>query len=428
MDTRSSCGGHMLKNGKLDLVASRITLINTSSFLTGTWVRQGLQALFLLALVKSLSITEYGYFIGILSIVTVLTPLSGLGADSVMLGEISLDNKNASTYWWGGQILILISAPPLILISLLLNYIFLYNTQTDALAAGAVLAISELVFGKSSELCGRYFQSTNRLWKTSQIRVSLTLTRLILVLPLWLFEKASLTFVAISYLSASIITCSLAWLHCRSEIIFPASLPSIYQLAKRGLGFCLYDVVDRVQNDGNKPLALALLGPEQTACLSIAQRIVDLAFSPVSAMLADIYPKLFKDPMRAKLPSIRALLHYYTNLSFASAACVGLVLVGGALVPLLPSSYSPAQKLVLLLFPMPALMMMQHLLGKIIASLNQQNSGAAALIASTALGLFIQAAAMHLLPFSAIAPSIISAELIIVASLYFTYRQICQRL
>tara|TARA_Y100001972_G_scaffold127875_1_gene186243 strand:- start:1757 stop:2986 length:1230 start_codon:yes stop_codon:yes gene_type:complete len=253
-------------------------------------IRAALQAAVILLLANCLGTSTYGKFVSAIAVYSFFVPFVGLGLSHVVMRNGARDPTHSAYYlsyalkWWRYSLL------PCS-IAALGTALWTVPHAGSAMTLG-LLAAAELSAGSLAELATRHYQSQQRVHVYGTIGVALPAARLLaLGATTHLAGRTDLVLVAWSYSGASIIfACAVLPLLTRRQA-FAFESGSEKMSSKSGLPFSFAVLSTKLQNEFNKPV-LAQSSFVSVGAFNIAQRLVELASLPLTALQEALWPRL----------------------------------------------------------------------------------------------------------------------------------------
>lgn len=278
-----------------------------------------------LSLARILGAQGYGQFVTAVAISSFFTPLAGLGLAGAVLRDGARRPHTlpalliATLRRWA------LSTAAFAVLAALALWLFL--PPSAGWAALGVLAVAEVVSGSLSELIARAQQALHLTGRFGAILTGLPLIRLFALGGLLLlFAPLQVEHWMWAYALSSLAYAALLVQWTRRTLLHDGvrmQAPSLRDSLPFAIGALSY----RLQAEFNKPV-LAQLGFAEAGYFNVAQRVLDLASLPLSALQEALWPRLYA----SVAPQRRALQ--------TGAVLVALALIGGGILalaaPLLP--------------------------------------------------------------------------------------------
>ncbi|WP_145999614.1 oligosaccharide flippase family protein [Deinococcus sp. UR1] len=277
---------------------------NSIWMISGNMLRAAFQLLYFLLLAKSLGSYDYGLFVAMVALATILSPISSVGFGSVLLREVS-KNRNTFNELWGKSIGITIIASVFIIMLVLIFKNFLFNSSTPY-APIVVILFSELIFSKLIEINLQALQAFEKMKMVALFQSSLTFSRLIGVLIIYISGVEINLFVwsavymiatlAISIISTKYLFSSIG----RADLRFDAKISEL----KDGIYFALGIGSQSLTLDIDKIILSKVAYSEAVGIYFAAARIIDVIYTPIRSVISAINPTLYKNGIPGAINSI----------------------------------------------------------------------------------------------------------------------------
>ncbi len=265
---------------------------DTLTMSVGNVLRLFLQAVYFIAIARTLGSRQYGEFVAILAVIGVITPFAGLGSPSILLRSVSQDRGLLRTYWGNGLILIastgsLFTGALCIFASLILG--------KESLLCMICLSISELLLSRVVELASFAFTALGKMRDTALLNIYISLSRLLCILCLAAIKtKPTLEDWCIAVL-------------CGTSVCAAYSLWRIQRLEGAGLDldilkrelsqsafFAIGNSAATFYNDVDKSMLARLSSASAAGTYGAAYKIIDVSMAPIRAMTASSYAEFFR--------------------------------------------------------------------------------------------------------------------------------------
>lgn len=254
-------------------------------------LRAAAQAGTVVLLARMLAAKTYGEFVAVVAVAGFAVPLVGLGLSNMVLRNVARDPQAASLYLeravatWVRTLLPVAAAT--------IGIALLLLPRGLPVAAMAAAICGELLASSLTELAGRYRQAQQRHHTYGAINAGLPLLRLLaLGLLILLSERTDIAAVLWTFAAASLAYALLLWPVVRVAAPVAAESATEAMPVTSGLPFSASALAMRLQAEFNKPV-LAHAGFGLAGSYNIAQRAVDMASLPLSALQEALWPKLY---------------------------------------------------------------------------------------------------------------------------------------
>jgi len=329
-------------------------------------MRASFQALSVLVMARFLGAEGYGYFVALLAVSGFFVPLASLGLGGIILRDGARDPNMLMTLvgkvlsiWWP-------VALGLSLVSCLVAGWFLPRAGVGVLVL--LFLVVEIISNSLIELLSRCEQAQGHLRAYGLLLAGLPLARLFgLSIPvfmasddvrLWLFAYAVLV---VLYLLA------VAFWFCRR---YRPRLSSDreWSMVRTAFPFLVGAASFKLQAEFNKPL-IAQMGFAQVGNFSAAQRVVDLACLPLSALQESLWPLFYS--RQGKRTSL--LLASGMVMALALLFGVSFVWVAPWLPRILGDGFVGASAILSLFALLPLLQVVRNLMNALIIAKDRQS-------------------------------------------------------
>lgn len=267
---------------------------NTASMLAGSGARLLIQGVYFVLIARALGAAHYGAFVGVAALVAILAPFSPFGTGQIIVRNVARDRR-AFHYSWGNALWMTgVSGSILLAVVLLLARYVL--AEKVPLALVLLIGCSDLLLAAVVGLAALAFQAVEQLHRTAQIQVALTaahaVAAVVLVLSVrhptalswgffYCFSSAVGAVYAIALVSSKLGSPRLSLRRLRSDLL-------------EGFYFAISLSSQSIYNNIDKTMLVRLATFGAAGIYAAAYRLLDLAFQPVSALLASTYPRFFQ--------------------------------------------------------------------------------------------------------------------------------------
>jgi O-antigen/teichoic acid export membrane protein len=346
---------------------------NTAWMITGQGLRLIIQAVYFIEIARSLGVSNYGAFVGVVALVGVVYPFASLGSGNLLVKNVARDTRLFAAYW--GRALTLTSCFGTILfLAVCLVSHFLLPPAIPRLLVVMVAAAD--IFGLSViTLCAQAFQAYERLHWTAALNVMMSGGRLAGALILIALQPhPSALLWSFLYLGCTAVVAIVSCIFVCQQLGPPKfSWPLSSAEMREGFYFSASQTSQTVYNDVDKTMLVRLSTLEATGIYGAAYRIIDVSFVPVSALLWSSYPNFFRAGSRgiscsltyAKPLLLRALL-------YSGAVCVVLLLAAGIVPYVLGPEYRSTAEALRWLSVLPVLKAMHYFLSDTLTGAGHQ--------------------------------------------------------
>lgn len=253
-----------------------------------------LQGAYFVVIARVLGVNEYGAFVGVVALSSILSPFSTCGRGNLLIKAVARDQKLFREYW-GNALLVTFAMGLLLVLSVALTCRWFLPRHLSLLMI-VLTSASELILRKVVDVSAQAFQAFERLFYTAKLPVVLSGMKLIssVMMVSWLRRTDALTW-SYFYFGASLITAIGAISLVRFKVGSPCIASwRIKEEFKEGVYFSIGLSSQTIYNDIDKAMLARFSTLSATGLYAAAYRIIDASFVPVRALLSAAYPRFFK--------------------------------------------------------------------------------------------------------------------------------------
>jgi O-antigen/teichoic acid export membrane protein len=346
---------------------------NTMWMVAGQGLRLIIQAAYFIEIARSLGVSHYGAFVGVVALVGVVYPFASLGGGNLLVKNVARDNRLFAAYW--GRALTLTACFGAILFAAVCVVSHFVLPPAIPRLLVAMVAAAD-IFGLSLiTLSAQAFQAFERLRWTATLNVMMSGGRLAGALILIAIQPhpSALLWSYLYFGSTAVVAAVSCIFVCKQLGLPKFSWPRSAAEMREGFYFSASQTSQTVYNDIDKTMLARLSTLEATGIYGAAYRIIDVSFVPVSALLWSSYPSFF----RAGSLGISASLSYAKPLMlraliYAGVVCVALLLAAGIVPRILGPEYRSAAEALRWLSVLPVLKAMHYFLSDTLTGAGHQ--------------------------------------------------------
>lgn len=311
----------------------------TSAFTSaGSVVRAILQAGYLIVVARLLGASGYGSFTGIVALGTIGASLSGWGTSWVLLEESSRAAAQTAKFLSISLACTALTGLALAALASLFYVATAGATQAAAPRVVIVVSLAELVLTPVITTLTIALLARGHRVLMTLLNFIVPAARLAAALGVFLsLGQLTLPNLAATHFLATLAACALALALTLPSLGRPAPFtwPEALASMRRGTSYALSNTVAAGYLEIDKPLQVALLGPQQTGVYTAAFRIMNALSLPIWSVTTAALPKLFRDGKGAQGGFARALIR--ATAAYGVIA-IGIAWAGAALIPALLGS------------------------------------------------------------------------------------------
>jgi O-antigen/teichoic acid export membrane protein len=300
-----------MNSPKLNAIKAKITQITQKGlFKDASWmliarlINVVVQAAYFIIIARVLGAENYGSFVGVTSLASLIFPFIALGIDNVLVKEVAVNRQVFSSHW-GNTLLVLVVNSVLVTVILLLISPLIFPDNISLLTI-ALLLIADLFCLGLLEASSKAFRAVDLMSKTAILVVFNTVSKLIAALCLVAFFQPINT-------SKNIGINSWAFLYCLSSIVVSLiSFIAVNKMAgkptlnlsriKSDVGLGIYFAIglsaSNINNDVDKTMLASMATLEATGIYGSAYRFISIGNVPVGALFNATYPRFFQQGVK----------------------------------------------------------------------------------------------------------------------------------
>ena len=313
-----------LKNRFAQGMSSKLAR-DTAIMSAGQACRLAIQALYFVAVARTLGSQQYGAFVAIVAIVGIAAPFAGVGGPSVLLKYVSVDRELIGVYWGNGLLLILASGSFFTFILVIFGPRVIGSNLRVAIVC---MAFSELILARTVDLASFAWAALGRMHKTALLNVYVSLSRLVCILLLSLMKAhPNVQEWCIAVLCGSIACCLYSVWGIGRIAGISIDLERLRKSLTEGAYFAAGGSAATFYNDIDKTMLARMSDMRSTGIYGAAYRLIDVSMAPIKAMTSSAYAEFFRQGVKGP----KATSAYAYRL-IKRAAPFGAILFVGSMV------------------------------------------------------------------------------------------------
>lgn len=324
------------------------------------------QAAYFVIVARALGAENYGSFIGVTSLASLLFPFISLGSDNVLVKEVAV-NRQAFFSHWGNTLLILVVNSIVITGILLLISPLIFPDNISWLTI-VFLLLADLFCLGLLEASSKAFRAVNLMPKTAQMVILNTVGKLMAALCLVTFfdndnlaANTAINIWAILYCISSIIVSIFAVLSVNKIAGKPTlQLSRIGSDIKQGIYFSIGMSASNINNNIDKTMLASMATLEATGIYGSAYRFINIGHVPTAALFNATYPRFFQEGAKG----IRNCFEFAKKLlpiiiGYGIISFIGYQIFAPLIPKILGAEYQNAVSTLCWLAPLPAITALQ---------------------------------------------------------------------
>ncbi|HBL12375.1 MAG TPA: polysaccharide biosynthesis protein [Cyanobacteria bacterium UBA11162] len=335
---------------------------NTFWMLLSQGLKLFVQAAYFVMIARALGTEQYGAFVGITSLVAIVTPFANLGSGDILVKNVSRNRALFKEYW--GNALFICAIASLFITILVLVAAQIFLGKSISLWVALFVALSDLFFLNILSTAAQAFISVGLLKFTAQIYILYSLKNFIAAIIFIQFLKNSgIEVWSFLYLASTAISALGVFILVNYLIGSPKlGKSTIKPELTQGFLFSVSLSAKTINNNIDKTMLASLSTLAATGIYAAAYRLIDVAFVPVTSLAAAAYAKFFQQGeggIRGSLKFAKRLLPIVGGYGFVAG--LGLFLLAPVVPYILGGEYVGAVDALRWLAPIPCLKAIQYL-------------------------------------------------------------------
>lgn len=314
------------------------TLLKDSSNLClGQMIRLGLQGVYFVFIARSLGPSQYGAFVAITAMTSIITPYVGLGAGVLFLKNVRAGRRDADLCWGNGLLSTVLTGLLSTVVFCAVSHLWL---PTIPVALVGAICVSDLILIRFIDLASCGFAASGQMSKTAVQNTTMSFLRVLgILLLVWHYRQVTMAQWTWVYLFTGVIGGVFALQQGSALWGTPRiSWAALWQDAREGCFFALSTSAQTIYNDIDKTMLARFSTFAATGVYAVAYRMIDTSLTPVRSLVTAAYPQVFRIGTKgidANYSYAKSLIR--KALVFGALDFAGLMLVA----PLLPHILGP---------------------------------------------------------------------------------------
>ncbi|MFN0080641.1 MAG: oligosaccharide flippase family protein [Prosthecobacter sp.] len=308
---------------------------NTGSMLLGHGLRTAIQGAYFILLTRAIGVHGYGAFVGVMAFVGIAAPFASWGSGNILIKQVARDRSLFGIYWGNALAITQISGVILTILLLLLSRFVLPGSISVLLFLS--VAVADLIFARLMDVGGQAFQAFEKLGQTARLQVLASLVKLLAVVFLFaLPSPVPVVWWGWMYLGSTVVGALVtAWLVRRELGKSKLATERIGAELREGFHFSVSLSAQNIYNDIDKTMLVYYSTLAATGTYGAAYRIIDIAFTPVRALLSASYAGFFRHGAKGVRESFAYAKRFLPHVAIYGLAA-GIALYAAApVVPLM---------------------------------------------------------------------------------------------
>ena len=320
------------------------------------------QAIYFIIVARLLGTENYGSFIVIAAVASIVFPFVPLGSEHILVKNVSLDRSSFNTYW-GNSLVILTCNGILFTIVLLLLSPLIFPSNVEWWTILLIL-LSDLIGLALLDLGLKALLSANMVDKLAQLGVLGACSKLLAALSLAVFfERPNLAVWSYLYFASSVIMGIVTIILVNKMVGMPR--PVWLELKSNigpGLDFSIGNSANNINSNLDKSMLGKLSNVAAAGIYGSAYRFIDVGIIPLLALFGATYTRFFQhgtSGIKGSFSFAKRLLPIM--VLYAIATLAGYWIFAPYIPVILGEEYRDAIDALLWLSPIPAITTLQYL-------------------------------------------------------------------
>lgn len=333
------------------------------------------QAAYFIIVARVLGPENYGSFIGVTALASIVFPFVAWGTENVLIQKVAIKPSSFPNYWGNVLSILLVNGTLLSLVCLAISPIF-FGDQISLTSVGLIV-IGDLICLGAIDFSTKALMSVYLAKKTSQLLIFTTCGKLLAALSLaTFFENPSIETWAILYTGSHIILSILAIVVVNRLVGFPKpQFSSMIETVKQGFFFSIGTSAQNINANLDKTMLASMASLQATGIYGSAYRFIDVGNVPIISLFGASYTRFFKygeSGIQSTLKFARKLL--LPLIAYSIVCFVGYHVFAPAIPYILGAEYQEAIGALLWLSPLPAIFAFQLLAADTLTGAGYQRS------------------------------------------------------
>ena len=293
----------------------------------------GMQLGYFVLVARALTVEEYGLFIGVSAMASLLISFAGFGSGDILIKNVSRDRSLFPEYWGNALLTAVISSALLICTCLAASQIFFANHGSPLIVS--LILFSDIFCLTMWNIAGDAFSAFDKLYQVAQTDLLYAANKLmaaiILIMGVW---SPTITTWAWLYCISSVVTAIYSIGLVCSSLGMPRFKPALaLKNLKEGVLYSLSYSAEKVNGDIDKTMLASAATFEATGLYAAGSRFLTAAYTPLHVLFGNAYMRYFKhgaNGIRGSFSVGRRLLPMV--LAYGCLATAGFI----GMAPLLP--------------------------------------------------------------------------------------------
>lgn len=253
-----------------------------------------MQAGYFIIVARVLGSENYGAFVGITSLASIVYPFSALGNDHILIQSVSRKKSQFNIYWGNALFVIILASLALTVVILFISPLIF--PESISILEIFLILLADLTSLAFIDLTGKAFLAVDLVKKLGQFQIFYISIKFIaaLIFALCFPSSNSLIWAAI-YLISSMLVAVVGVLYVNRFIGAPQPvLSKIPAEISQGIFFSISASATNINASVDRTMLASMSTLQATGIYGAAYRFIDVGYVPLLAILSATYAKFFE--------------------------------------------------------------------------------------------------------------------------------------
>jgi O-antigen/teichoic acid export membrane protein len=335
---------------------------DTSWIFIGRIFRVIVQAIYFIIIARVLGAEQYGSFIAVTALASILFPFIALGSEHVLVKYVAID-KSLFRVYWCNTLFILINHGTILVTILLLLSPLIFSTPIS-LTTILIILIADLLCLAILDVCFKALIAVNLVQKSSELGIINSISKLIAAVALAVFfEKPTVRIWADLYLLSSLIMAAAGIILVNELVGKPKpTLSKVKPSIQEGIYFAISASASNINADIDKTMLASMSTLTATGLYGSAYRFIDVGYVVLSSLFTASYTRFFQHGAAGIANSLGFAKRLFPFIvGYGALTLVGYFFFAPLLPKILGAEYTGAVPVLRWLAPLPFIASLQFL-------------------------------------------------------------------
>ena len=347
-----------------------------------------IQAGYFIIIARTLGAKNYGSFVSVTALGTLVFPFVGLGSEHILIKNVSTDKTLFSLYWGNTLVTLFVSGAFFTSVLLLLSPLIFANNIS--LLSIFLILLANLIFLSLSDVSKKALMSVYKVKQAAQLGILEACIKLIAAFSLsaFFFQPTVNTWAAL-FLISSVIVGGISFFTVVKQIGYPKPvLSELKSIIQEGIYFSIGASAQNINSNLDKTMLASMSTLTATGIYGSAYRFIDVGNILLLSIFGASYTRFFKYGASGIKSSLEFAKRLLPVLSLYGVVTFLGYLVFAPLLPLiLGEEYRNAIEALRWLAPLPAIGAFQNLAANTLIGAGHQKARSAVQVASALINI-----------------------------------------